>query len=161
MAEEERVDPNVARERRKNPFRTVAVVILVDGEGKFLLVRTKRLPNEWQPIGGGVKSRDRSVSEAALREVNEETGLVLKAEALQPIFETEYDFGEGRVHFFRASLPTGAGLRMQTEELEESSWFTLQEAERLQMFPATRKCLDFLKHGRQTTGRESDPELGG
>ena len=50
-------DPNVERERAKHPKRIVAVVFLYDRNGRVLLVRTKRLPTQWQPIGGGHTER--------------------------------------------------------------------------------------------------------
>ncbi len=53
-------DLNAIREATKNPIRNVAVAGLLDEQGNILLVRTKRLPNHWQPIGGGIRPCDGS-----------------------------------------------------------------------------------------------------
>lgn len=137
-------DPSVQRELERHPTRTVAVVWLVDDRQCLLVVRTKRLPNQWQPIGGGVKSYDATVEAAALREIREETGLSLTLEALRKILETPYDFGQGTVHFYAAGLPAGRTLNMDMKEIEEHRWVSLAEAAALPMFPATIRCLAHL-----------------
>ncbi len=138
-------DPNVTRELRRNPIRTVAVIVLVDRDGRVLLTQTKRLPNQWQPIGGGVQSTDRSIEAAALREAREEFGLELHEDQLRKVFQAGYDFGDGTVHFFVSPLPRDSSLCADPSEIAALRWVSLQEALNLPMFPATAKCLDYIR----------------
>jgi 8-oxo-dGTP pyrophosphatase MutT (NUDIX family) len=138
-------DEFVKRELERNPRRDVAVVILVDRNKNILLVRTKRLPNQWQPAGGGVKPSDNSVEAAAIREVREEFGLELTPGQLRKIYETSYDFGEGTVYFFIARTLDTSKLSVDTSEVIEWRWLSLETAQGLPMFPATAKCLQSLK----------------
>jgi 8-oxo-dGTP pyrophosphatase MutT (NUDIX family) len=137
-------DPNVTRELRRHPVRTVAVIVLVNDERKILLIQTKRLPNQWQPIGGGVKESDRSIEAAAIREAREEFGLELQEHQLKKVCQAEYDFGEGTVYFFVAPLPHDSILHPDPTEIAASRWASVEEALDLPMFPATTKCLRFV-----------------
>jgi 8-oxo-dGTP pyrophosphatase MutT (NUDIX family) len=145
-------DPNIERERSKNPKRTAAVALLFDEDGKVLLVRTKRLPNEWQPIGGGVKAYDLSPSHTVAREILEETGLHFHPDDFVHIMDAPYDFGDGTVYFFKVAFPKGATLIMDESELEEWRWISLSSARSLPMFPATSKCLDYLDNHPDALG---------
>lgn len=138
-------DPHVERELHRNPVRNVAVIVLVDRERHILLTQTKRLPNQWQPIGGGVQQTDSSPEAAAIREAREEFGLHLQVQQLRKVFETGYDFGDGRVHFFVSPMPHDATLCANSTEIAALRWVSLQEALTLPMFPATEKCLTFLR----------------
>lgn len=137
-------DEYVRRERREYPARTVAVVILVDVQERMLLVRTKRLPNHWQPLGGGVKPSDVSPEAAAMREVYEEFGIKLAPSKIRKACETPYDFGVGSVHFFIAPAPREFSIKVNEVELAEWQWVPLEVALTLPMFSATEKCLQFL-----------------
>ncbi|GAK58907.1 NUDIX hydrolase [Candidatus Vecturithrix granuli] len=56
---------------------------------QFLLLRcpmTRRHPEYWQPITGGVLAHERSI-DACLREVREETGVVLQPENIVTVLE--------------------------------------------------------------------------
>lgn len=137
-------DPNAIREIAKNPVRNVAVAGLINKHGEILLVRTKRLPNHWQPIGGGIKPHDATPAHTLRRELQEETGLQLDIAAFRHAMTVDYDFGEGKVHFFTCSLSCGTPLEMNTKELEAWQWFTIQGALALEAFPATGKFLRYL-----------------
>lgn len=129
--------------RKTHPFREVAVTFLENETGRFLFSRSRKLPNSWTLIGGGKEPGDVSLVDTAVREIREETGLALSVEALTFILEAPYDFGEGKVRFFRATLPQGAELKFDTQEILETRWITLQEALELPMFPATKTCVEF------------------
>lgn len=142
-------DENVEREMAKHPRRTVAVAILVDAANRILLVRTKRLPNHWQPIGGGVRASDDGPLGAVLREVAEETGLSLDRADVKYLITVPYDLGEGEVHFFWARIGDPSVLVFDYGELEESRWLTLDQGSRLPMFPATQKCIAHVSENSQ------------
>jgi 8-oxo-dGTP pyrophosphatase MutT (NUDIX family) len=91
-----------------------------------------------------MKPYDASIIEALRREVREETSLDIPGNQFKPVFTTSYDFGEGSVHFFVTVLSSDVRLRLDESELAEWSWFTLDEARRLPMFPATKAFIQYL-----------------
>ena len=128
------------RERKDHPYREVACVVFENEQGQFLFIRNHRFPNSWGWIGGGRESEDGSLVETAIREAREEAGVLLSKQALIPIMQAPYDFGEGIVQFFRTSLAKNVLLNFN-EEILESRWMTLEEAVKLPMFPASLSCL--------------------
>lgn len=138
--------------------RDVAVVALLDGDDCVLLVRTRRLPDHWQPVGGGVEPRDGGEPRTtAARELREELGLDLPEDALRPSLETPYDFGQGTVHFFVADLPEAVDFNVNNEEIVAHDRFKVSDAIRLLVYPATRR---FLEHLRSELGeRPVEPAL--
>ncbi|MFA5947247.1 MAG: NUDIX hydrolase [Patescibacteria group bacterium] len=124
--------------------RDVAIVALMNEEGKIFLVRTHDYPDKWQPVGGGIEPEDGVAEAAAVREVLEETGLDLQASDLQKISVVPFDFGEGEVHCFTARVPKGAEFKIQQTEIAESGWFSLVEAVNLPAYPATHAFLVML-----------------
>ena len=138
--------------------RDVAVAALVDGDRRVLLVRTRRLPEFWQPVGGGVEPDDGGEPRnAATRELREELGLDLPRDALRPSLETPYDFGQGTVHFFVADLPEAADLAVDNREILELRCFEMSEAVQLPAYPATKRFLEHL--GRELGERPAEPVL--
>jgi 8-oxo-dGTP pyrophosphatase MutT (NUDIX family) len=75
-------DAFVATHQREHPNRNAVIVMLINPNGEILLVRTRRLPNHWQALGGGIEPDDLSAKDAAAREVKEEVGIVLRPEDL-------------------------------------------------------------------------------
>ena len=139
-------DPNVDRETKKNPVRNVAVVGLINENNEILIVRTKRFPDHWQPIGGGVKDRDQSPAHTLQRELEEETNIHLEIEQFRRVIITDYDFGEGKVYFYTAKITNDVSPIFDTTELVEWKWCKPSSALSLSMFPATRKFLEKLNH---------------
>lgn len=149
MKSDTKDDEYIRRERQEYPNRTVAVLVLVDVNERILLVKTHRLPNHWQPVGGGVKATDDSPETAVLRETKEEAGLTLREAEIRKIFETDYDFGAGSVHFFLAPLAETGSLRFNEVEILSWRWFSLNSSMTLPVFPATKKCLEYLDSHRE------------
>lgn len=131
----------------------MAVVFIVAEDRRFLLVRTKRLPNQWQPVGGGVRPGDVTVRHTALREVREEVGLHLNDVDLRELYSTPYDFGEGTVYFFITSLPSDSTLSFDLTEIAEGRWVSLDDARLLPVFPATERCLRFIASCPELLGK--------
>lgn len=118
-------------------------VMLFDGEGRLLLVRSSDT-GEWQTVGGAIDP-DEAPAAAALREAREETGLEVELVRLigvygGPLFRLTYPNGdvcsytaivfEGRV--------AGGSARPDGEETSELGWFLAEEAAGLPMLPHTR-----------------------
>ncbi|MBT8226973.1 MAG: NUDIX hydrolase [Dactylosporangium sp.] len=133
--------PLVERERLENAERNVAVVGLRDSNDRILMIRTRRLPEWWQPLGGGMEPGE-APEGAALRELFEEAKLSLELHELEPVATESYDFGEGTVHFFQAHIDSERdSLKFNEQEILEHRWLAVNDAVRLDTFPATQAFL--------------------
>lgn len=93
----------------------------VDGHGRILLVRHTYLPDWWLP-GGGV-DRGESLHDALVREMREETGLVLTGPAtLLSIHSNEAHFRGDHVAVYLVRDFT-TGPASQHGEIAEVGWF--------------------------------------
>lgn len=129
--------------------RDVAIVALRNQRDQILMVKTRRFPKYWQPVGGGIEKTDRSPTDAAQREVHEETQLWLDTAALRRVTEVPYDFGPGTVYCFEAPLDPAAGEpRFDGDEVQDHRWVAVDEAHELEMFPATKTFVDVLQGRR-------------
>lgn len=74
--------------RYKNPASTVDII--VEEEGKILLVKRKRNPYKdiWAIPGGFIEYGKENLEEAAIRELREETGLVALSLELFRVYST-------------------------------------------------------------------------
>lgn len=105
-------------------------VLVTDGKGKVLLVRSWFGSQRWDLPGGGIQ-RGESAIAAAVREVEEETGVSLDIESL----ETLGEFGpktSGLTHgivVFYTRHPAGlvAPLKAYRHEVLEVGWFSLSQ----------------------------------
>ena len=115
---------------------------LRDRDGNIFLVRTHKLTEWWQPVGGGVDPEDNSPEEAAVREIYEELGISIDPSDLILKLVTPYDFGEGNVYFYEAFIDRES-LAMKIDEVEiiDYKWFSAQESLALKAFPATAAFL--------------------
>lgn len=121
-------------------YRSVAAIIL-EREGKYLLVRKPRKNNAWQFPQGGVDAGEILI-EAAKRELAEECGSDLQVEILpDKVIEYQYDFpsdfmrhhGEftgARVTFFKAKYISGE-VNIDNNEIVEARWCDREEIKNL------------------------------
>jgi 8-oxo-dGTP pyrophosphatase MutT (NUDIX family) len=130
--------------RRQPSHRDVAVAALLDESDRVLLVRTRKLPDRWQPPGGGVEQGDSSPVAALAREIDEELGLSISPDYFSFEFRTNYDFGSGSVYCFSARVERMPSLALNTSEIQEASWFPLSTAVHLPAYPATHALLEHL-----------------
>ena len=128
----------------KSERAVVAIVAIFSPDGKILLVRTRELPNYWQPIGGKARDSQESPYDALVREVREETKIDLIPLAVK--FETSYswDLGIGNVFCYSVRLGTHAEPAIPAKEVMEAKWFDLDSASRLAMLPASKAFIEFL-----------------
>lgn len=127
----------------------VAVTALVRNEaGRILLIR--RTDNDLYAIPGGALELGETLTQAAEREVMEETGIAVEITGLVGIFSNprhviEFEDGEVRQEFsvcFRAK-PTGGDLRTSNES-KEVLWVNLINLDTLNIHPSIRLR---IRHG--------------
>ena len=110
--------------------RETARVLLSNPAGEVFLLLTHfdpevGLPPRWLTPGGGIE-RGETPRDAAIRELFEETGLIVEAEALgEPIWETSgrWDWPDGNHHTFRDII---FQLKVEGFQLDDSGW-TVEE----------------------------------
>lgn len=105
-----------------NDKRMGAAAVILDAEGRVLLVKHNYGRCNWELPGGGAEYEE-SIVETALREVREETGLRVAAQHMIGIYyETEGDF----LHFvFRCQLldPTATPYAKDTSEITACAYW--------------------------------------
>lgn len=125
------------------PARQAATVIVLRGEESHLeVLLVKRTPKArfmggvWVFPGGAVEAGDGEDDEAhraaALRELHEEAGILLRSPAELVKFSRWITPAEVKVrfdtHFFLAPLPPGQQPRVDGEECVDLGWFTPAQA---------------------------------
>ena len=146
------------------PFRRAARVVLLDPDGRVLLVRGHDADQPdrswWFTVGGGIDAGE-SARDAAVREVFEEAGLRLDPEQLVGPVATrtaEFDFFTRTVRqsevFFLAhvspsqveqGLTRSGWTEVENSFMDEISWRTLAELEasEIEIFP--RRLADLVR----------------
>ncbi|MBM6402230.1 DUF4031 domain-containing protein [Phycicoccus sonneratiae] len=130
----------IASARDADPERVFAALVLVhDAAGDLAVVRSV-WRDEWGAPGGG-REPGESVRENAVREVEEETGLVLDGPALQPVGYERFRPVEGRgpwsdghdlLQLFEVHLATTRpALTSAHDDTSDRRWVTRDELERL------------------------------
>jgi 8-oxo-dGTP diphosphatase len=120
-------------EQHPDYFRA-AKAILIDPQEKAVLLlqrgETKRNSGRWDIPGGGLEPGE-SAEEALLREIREETGVVLGPEAVTELEGFGVDSSRCRKHVFVGHL--AAGTELTLTEHKASEWFPFDDAaERLE-----------------------------
>lgn len=138
------------------PYRKAARLLLLDADGRVLLARAHdaQQPERtwWFTVGGGIEA-DESPAAAAVRELAEETGLVLDHSALEgPVARRSaiFDFSARSVRqdeeFFVARLDRSLGpecfdtsgwTEVERSFMDEFAWFSRAELEAvdIEVFP--------------------------
>ncbi len=111
-----------------NPTPTVQAWI--DRGGSYLALRRAGEPQkgEWNMPGGFVEAGEGG-PEAIVREVREETGLLIEPESVIGIFPSRYGFGEEAIAIFDVAYLcriVGGDFEV-SDESEEGRWFPLDE----------------------------------
>lgn len=94
--------------------------------------------------GGSVEPADPSVAAAAVREVLEETGVLLTVDALMPWsrwITPEFEPRRFDAYFFLAALPAGQSARTVGGEADHALWRPPAAALDLPMLPPTSRTL--------------------
>lgn len=118
------------------------VCVALYREDRILVVRTSRYPGVWQPIGGGIEDGE-TAEDAAVREVAEETGWVVRPGDLTRLLELPMDAHPGTLTFFTAPTPPGSPI-LAVDEIIDFRWVSTQKACELDAFPAARRFFEIL-----------------
>jgi 8-oxo-dGTP pyrophosphatase MutT (NUDIX family)/SAM-dependent methyltransferase len=109
------------------------VAAVIEREGRFLLGKRSahktNAPGYWCPISGRVEVGE-SHAEAVVREVCEETGLVV--EALEKVAECDTHDGSAVMHWWRVRPLNLDAARLANDEHSELVWVTPEEMRRLE-----------------------------
>jgi 8-oxo-dGTP pyrophosphatase MutT (NUDIX family) len=114
-----------------DPLRTHDVTLLILNGSRLALIRKHPFPPDvWRPPGGGVKEGEDFV-DAVRREALEETGL--RVELAGYLLETRARFVHSgreldwRTHVFSATTEDDAIAPLDTVEIAQARWGTLEE----------------------------------
>lgn len=114
--------------------------VYLENDSAILVARTHRYSSFWHPVGGQAEPSDEDPLATAIREVREETGIVLDRKDLRPVSVSPRDRGPGNMYVWSARVGSRE-VRVQTEELIEVRWESHEGAMNLPMLPAARAGL--------------------
>jgi 8-oxo-dGTP diphosphatase len=104
--------------------------LIRDPAGRVLIVKASYRP-DWQFVGGTV-DRGEDAEQCAVRELQEETGLVAEAGPLLTVAWTHptEDLGHPAVHFLFdfGTIPADTPITLPAGELDDYRWVTVEEA---------------------------------
>ena len=128
------------------------LVVLHDGAGQVLLLERADKADFWQSVTGSIEVEDQCLSETALREVAEETGIVLHPSQLNdwqhsivyeiyPHWRHRYPPGvtENTEHTFSALIPRDTPIRLA--EHTRYCWLPIKEAAQKVFSPSNREAI--------------------
>jgi 8-oxo-dGTP pyrophosphatase MutT (NUDIX family) len=122
-----------------------------DARLEVLLLRLKLERGDyWQPVTGGVEA-DESLSQAALREAREESGLPFEAEPESLDYQFRYESprrgGLFEEHVFALEAPRSAErIRLDPHEHVDSKWVSADAAASWLRHPSNAEGLLRLRH---------------
>ncbi|WP_052161916.1 NUDIX hydrolase [Hoeflea sp. BAL378] len=133
------------------PGPALAVSVAIERGGRFLLVLRANPPAQHMyAFPGGRVDPDEALEDAALRELEEETGL--RATNARPFasFDLGADDPGGGSHFFLTVFLADdpGGEPVAQDDAREVGWFTSDEIRALSTPPSMIACIDMLAEGR-------------
>ena len=129
--------------------RVIAKVIVVNAEGRILLLRRSRSdvrrPLQWD-VPGGHTDNDEYADEAAARETQEETGISINPRELQLAY-TDHAMVEPTLNVIWLFYITQAhGIEVTlSHEHDEARWVSLDEAIKLIEYDRQKKMFEYLR----------------
>jgi ADP-ribose pyrophosphatase YjhB (NUDIX family) len=116
----------------------VAVLALVESEGKVLLVQRKHEPKQgYWALPAGFMEWNEDPAVAARREVLEETGLTISIDGLIDVYHTPSDGGLADIVIaYRGMVVSGTAQPMN--DAEALGWFTKDDLPPLAFLPTER-----------------------
>jgi 8-oxo-dGTP pyrophosphatase MutT (NUDIX family) len=125
-------------------------ICFLECRGKFLLL--KRAPHVvqggvWTAAPGGKLEAEESPLQAAVRELREETGIVLPATRLRFIHTAYFQFPdiEYELSLFYTSIDKRPPVVLTPHEHTEYTWTTLEEALQKPLMRGGQECISLLR----------------
>jgi ADP-ribose pyrophosphatase YjhB (NUDIX family) len=119
-------------------------IVLVDREGRVLVLRRAYPPHDWVLPGGNAEAGESPV-ETVRRELREETGLEIVPERLTGIYyQRDHRAGEFLHFVFRAAVPDGAEVRPDPDEVAEWGYFEVADLPQPMNVSTARRLADAL-----------------
>jgi histidine triad (HIT) family protein len=125
-----------------------AATVIIDADGRVLLVRHNHGPLNWE-IPGGLSEAGESAEETARREAREELGVEVAIEALTGVYwEPDWRGVGGHYFAFRARLIGHAAPSIaDPKEIADIGWFVASELPRPMSDFTARRIADALGGG--------------
>lgn len=138
------------------------LVVVYTATGKVLLLRRIQPPDFWQSVTGSLRWDETEPRDAALRELREETGLIVDIRQLRDLHRT-YRFPilpqwraryapevtENTEHVFTLELPAETALTIHPAEHVEYGWFGFDEAAAKASSWTNREMIEELAKARR------------
>jgi 8-oxo-dGTP pyrophosphatase MutT (NUDIX family) len=114
---------------------THGALIALWNDGEVLLVRNSYL--DYYSAPGGYLRRNESAPAAAVRELEEEVGILVSPDQLVLALELthEWENKHDHVRIFNLDLPARPLVRVDQREVLDAGWFTPERALALNVFP--------------------------
>lgn len=145
------------RSKTRSEYSSGGAVISVRNGLAYVAMIATRGGTRWGLPKGAVSQGETSEA-AALREVQEETGL--EADIIKPLDTIEYFFRAGdtlirkRVDFY-LMVHTGGELTPQLSEVDDVEWVELSEAIGRASFASEKKLLEAVQQELEVSGKPS------
>ena len=145
------------RSKTRSEYSSGGAVISVRNGAAHVAMIATRGRTRWGLPKGAVSQGETSEA-AALREVQEETGL--EADIIKPLNTIEYFFRAGdtlirkKVDFY-LMVHTGGELKPQLSEVDDVEWVELSEAIQRASFASEKKLLEAAQQELEVSGTPS------
>ncbi len=122
----------------------LAVKGIIQKDGKILVLKRSdtddHRPGVWETVGGGM-DKEESPQEALLREITEETGLVVSVSSPFNVFAFKKDTGEFKVGITFLCEYVSGEVKL-SDEHSEYRWIDAKEFAQLESVPSLHEEID-------------------
>ena len=119
--------------------RTHGTQVALWHDGRILLVRTSYMA--YYSLPGGYVHSGESGLQAALRELEEEVGLVVDADRLEQVLDIQHlwEAKRERLELFALDCDDAPNVKVDRREVVSAEYFSPDQALRLKLFPPVRR----------------------
>jgi ADP-ribose pyrophosphatase YjhB (NUDIX family) len=124
--------------------------VVIDAEGRALVIQ-RRDNAHWEPPGG-ILERDETITDGLLREVREETGLIVEPVALTGVYK---NMSRGIIALVFRCRPVG-GTLTENPEVAGFRWVLESEVSAIMSEAYAMRILDAYRHNAVPSIRDHD-----